>query len=185
MTEKREVLAVPGGMGGPHTPWVMYPCDAAAARGATVHPLHWTGDPMDIPADKRADWVTGQVRSELSGLSHPLLVGKSLGTHAAILAAELDLPAVWVTPLIAPGKWYGDRVAEALARATAPCLLIGGTADASWDGALARELSPHVFEAQGADHGLYVTGPLAASMAVMAEVVTAVERFLDEVVWPG
>jgi hypothetical protein len=29
-----------------------------------------------------------------------------------------------------------------------------------------------------------VPGPLANSMAVMGEVVTAVERFLDEVLWP-
>jgi pimeloyl-ACP methyl ester carboxylesterase len=187
MDDKREVLAIPGRIGGPYTPWVMYPCDAAEARGATIHRLQWTieGDPLDIPADQRADWVAGQVRPRLSGLSHPLLVGKSLGTHAAILAAELDLPAIWVTPLIAPGQWYGDRVTEALRRATAPCLLIGGTADLSWDGALARELSPHVFEAEGADHGLYVPGPLANSMAVMGEVVTAVERFLDDVIWPS
>ena len=142
MEDKRDAVAIPGGMGGPYTPWLMYPCDAAQNRGATIHPVHWPigGDPLHIPADQRADWVADQVRPKLGGLSHPLLVGKSLGTHAAILAAEMNLPAVWVTPLIAPGKWYGDRVTQALRRATAPCLLIGGTADASWDGALAREL---------------------------------------------
>lgn len=185
MEDKREVVAVPGARGGPWTPWVMYPTDAAANRGATVDQVWWPIDPLEIPEGERADWVVDQVRPRLSGLSHPLLVGKSLGTHAAILASEMDLPGIWVTPLIAPGKWYGDRITEALRRATAPFLLIGGTDDPSWDGALARELTPHVFEAEGANHGLYVPGPLAASMAVMGEVVTAVERFLDEVVWPG
>jgi hypothetical protein len=71
----------------------------------------------------------------------------------------------------------------ALQAATAPMLLIGGTADETWDGALARKLSPHVLEVDGADHGLYVRGPLAASAAVLGLVATAVERFLDEIVW--
>jgi hypothetical protein len=52
-----------------------------------------------------------------------------------------------------------------------------------WDGELARELSPHVLEVDGADHGMYVPGPLARSAAVLGEVATAVENFLDDVVW--
>jgi hypothetical protein len=31
---------------------------------------------------------------------------------------------------------------------------------------------------------MYVPGPLAASAAVLGQVATAVEDFLDEVVWP-
>lgn len=183
----RDVVAIPGRIGGPYTPWVMYPCDAAENRGATVHQVWWStdGDPLDVPAEQRARWVVEQVRPKLTGLDRPLLVGKSLGTYGTILAAEMDLPAVWVTPLIAPGQWYGDSIAEALRRASAPFLLIGGTADPSWDGALARDLTPHVFEADGADHGLYVPGPLADSIAVLGQMVTAVERFIDEVVWPN
>jgi pimeloyl-ACP methyl ester carboxylesterase len=183
----RDVLAIPGRIGGPYTPWVMYPCDAAEVRGATIHPMWWTrdGDPLDIAADQRAQWVVDQVRPHLDGLDHPLLIAKSLGTHAALLAAELDLPAVWVTPLIAPDQWYGNAITEALRRSSAPFLLIGGTADPSWDGDLARSLTPHVFEAPGADHGLYVPGPLAASAAVLGQMATAVEQFLDDVIWPG
>jgi len=33
--------------------------------------------------------------------------------------------------------------------------------------------------------GMYAPGPLAASAAVLRLVATAVERFLDEVVWPS
>lgn len=57
-------------------------------------------------------------------------------------------------------------------------------ADKLWDGALARKLSPYVLEVADADHGMYVPGPLAASAAVLGRVATAVEKFLDEVVWP-
>ena len=69
-------------------------------------------------------------------------------------------------------------MAEPLARATAPFLLVGGTADDAWDGAAARRLTPHVLEIDGADHGLLVPGPLARSAEVLGRVCTAVERFL-------
>lgn len=62
-----------------------------------------------------------------------------------------------------------------------PMLLVGGTADRSWNAALARELSPRVHEVDGADHGLIVPGPLTASLAALAGVVAAVEGFLGEV----
>jgi pimeloyl-ACP methyl ester carboxylesterase len=76
-------------------------------------------------------------------------------------------------------------VVAALKRSTAPFLLIGGTADEWWDGDAARSLTPHVVEIEGADHGMFAPGPLAASAAVLGDVITAVERFFDDVVWPG
>jgi hypothetical protein len=42
-----------------------------------------------------------------------------------------------------------------------------------------------VFEVDGADHGMYVPGPLTDSIAVLAGVVSAVEEFLDAIDWPG
>jgi pimeloyl-ACP methyl ester carboxylesterase len=97
-----------------------------------------------------------------------------------MLAADRGLCAVWVSPTL---RW--DWVVRELRRATAPFLLIGGTADeAHWDGALARELTPYVLEIPDANHGLYVPGPLAASAAVLGVMATAVEQFLDDVVWP-
>jgi hypothetical protein len=191
MEDKRTAVAIPGRIGGPFTPWLTYPCLAAERRGAEIHRVWWRddadadGDPLDLPPADRAAWVVSQVEAELDKLERPLLVGKSLGTHCSTLAARRALPAVWITPLIAPGQWYGDLVTDGLRRATAPFLLIGGTADPSWDGALARELTPHVLEIDGADHALLVPGPLARSVAVLGEMVTAVERFLDEVIWPG
>jgi hypothetical protein len=65
----------------------------------------------------------------------------------------------------------------------APAPYIGGTADSMWDSALARDQSPHVLEVEGADRVL-VPGPLSASGTVFGRIGTAVERFLDEMVWP-
>jgi hypothetical protein len=40
-----------------------------------------------------------------------------------------------------------------------------------------------VLEVEGADHGMYVPGPLTESIAVLSQVVLAVEEFLDTIGW--
>jgi hypothetical protein len=78
-----------------------------------------------------------------------LLVGKSLGTFAAPLAAERGLPAIWFTPLL-----RAATVVDALGAATAPTLLVGGGGDWSWDPRLADDLGLPCLELPGADHAL-------------------------------
>lgn len=169
---------LPGGRYGPDRPLLTYAADAAAARGAEILAVTWDPpyDPDAVPIEDAVPWVTARI-PPVDG--RPLLIGKSLGTNAAAFAADRGLPAVWLTPLLTVAP-----VVDALRRATAPALLVGGTADRFWDGRLARELSPHVLEVDGADHGMYVPGRLAGSAAVLGRVVTAVEDFLDEAVWP-
>jgi hypothetical protein len=41
-----------------------------------------------------------------------------------------------------------------------------------------------VVEVAAADHGMFVPGELSASAAVLGQIMTAVEGFLDEAVWP-
>jgi hypothetical protein len=62
------------------------------------------------------DWVYGDICPLVDTLDGtPLLIGKSLGTNAARLAAERDLPAIWLTPVLT-APW----IPAAIARATAP-----------------------------------------------------------------
>jgi hypothetical protein len=190
----REAVILPGGQFGPHAPLLTFTADAAEQRGARLTPVSWH-DPTGLPAlspDELGPWVLDQLgravpslraagrKAEASGVeAATLLIGKSLGSHAAVVAAELGLPAVWLTPVLT-SAW----VVDGLRRATAPFLLVGGTADRLWDSGLARELTPYVLEIAGADHGMYVPGRLAASAGVLGEVATAAEDFLDRVVWP-
>lgn len=182
----RHAVIIPGRTLGPHQPLLFYAAAAARARGAAVEAVDWAPPPptdpaMATPASRR-DWVLDQVRSVLDQAPvTPLLVGKSLATQAAALAVERNLPAVWYTPLL-----LDDLVVASLRASTAPFLLIGGTADTgAWDGELARSLTPYVCEIPDADHLLMVPAGLSASAAVLGEVTVAVERFLDEVVWPA
>jgi len=175
-----DVLILPGGRYGPELPLLHYAARAAEARGGVVESAHWRQgtELRGLPAEQRMDWVESQVRPHLQGIG--LLLGKSLGTYGARLAAEHRLPAVWLTPILT-----NATVVAAMSAATAPMLLVGGTADSMWDGTVARKLSPHVLEVDGADHGMDVPGRLAASVEVLGRVATAVEDFLDEIGYSG
>jgi len=176
-----DAVVIPGGAFGPAAGLLLYAGTVAEHRGASVH-WHWWSEPP--PRQNAGPWVVAQIEPLLPAeaeprRSAPLLIGKSLGTHAACLAADRNLPAVWLTPLLTdPG------VVDGLAGATAPCLLIGGTSDPLWDGAQARRLSPHVLEIPAAGHGLQVPGPVSDSIAVLARVITAIEDFLADIAWP-
>ncbi|SIN15974.1 alpha/beta hydrolase [Micromonospora cremea] len=176
-----DAVVIPGRTFGPGAPLLMYAGDVAEQRGATVHRHSWSEEPSRPDAPDIEGWVRGQIGPLIDSVGgRPLLIAKSLGTNAAAIAAERSLPAVWLTPVLTL-PW----VVEALSRATTPFLLIGGTADKLWDGDAARRLSPHVLEVPGADHGMYVPGPLTESIAVLSRVVVAVEEFLDAIGWPG
>ncbi|GIJ71176.1 alpha/beta hydrolase [Virgisporangium ochraceum] len=173
-----DALLLPGRGYGPTTGLLWYAGDVPVRRGATLHRHSWAGAVPDPFAPATEGWVAGQVAPLLDG--RPLVIGKSLGSHAAALAADRALPAIWLTPLLT-APW----IVAALGRAPAPFLLVGGTADTLWDGAVARRLTPHVLEVTDADHGLSVPGPAVASVNVLARVVDAMDAFLDGVPWPS
>lgn len=173
----RNAVIIPGGMYGPQAGLLAYAGEAAARRGANLELISWT-PPKGRPLVERHSWVYEQVTSVVEKLATPLLIGKSLGSYGAAVAADRGLPGIWLTPLLTM-----PACVEPLRRATRPFLLVGGTADDFWDGALARELTPHVLEVTGADHGMKVPGPLHRSAEVLGQVATTMEAFLDSVVW--
>jgi pimeloyl-ACP methyl ester carboxylesterase len=179
----RSAVLAPGGGYGPDRPLLMYARLAVEHRGGTTQPIAWefsAGSSFSQHRDQVASQVESAIdaRTATSG-SAPLVIGKSLGSLSAPVVADRGLAAVWFTPLLTD-----EPTVAALRRATAPCLLIGGTADKFWDAQLARSISPHIVEIEGADHGMLVPGRLAASAAVLGQVITAVEDFLDHTIWP-
>jgi pimeloyl-ACP methyl ester carboxylesterase len=176
----RSAILAPGGNYGADGPLLMYARLAVQRRGGNVHPIAWE---FSGGRDFRRQ-VVSQVESAVDEVvvatgAAPVVIGKSLGSLAAPLVADRGLAAVWFTPLLTD-----EPTVAALRRATGPCLLVGGTADQFWDGQAARSLPAHVVEIDGADHGMFVPGRLADSAAALGQVITAVEDFLDHVVWP-
>ncbi|MEV0005843.1 alpha/beta hydrolase [Micromonospora sp. NPDC050980] len=169
MADRRAVLA-PGRGYDTRGPLFVYLAEALRRLGFEVHEVTWRLDELRL--DAAPGWVAAQLAPVLDA-GADLLVGKSLGSFAAPLAADRGIPAVWLTPLL-----HDPAVRDPLGRATAPFLLAGGTADPSWDGAVARRLTPHVVEVADADHSMMTPGPLARSAEALGRVCTAVEEFV-------
>lgn len=174
----RTALLAPGGNYSTDGPLLMFGGAAAELRGASLHRVSW--GPGDGDLYDRVAATVAAALDDLGPAAAPIIIGKSLGSVSASVAADRALSAVWFTPVLTE-----PRVVAALRRATASFLLVGGTADPMWDGDVARSVTPHVVEIADANHGMFVPGPLKESAAVLGEVSTAVERFLDEVVWPA
>jgi pimeloyl-ACP methyl ester carboxylesterase len=176
-------IVAPGGGYGPDGPLLMYAKVAVERRGGQVRPIAWELS-RDTDFSQQRLRVASQVESAVEEMtaatgSAPVVIGKSLGSLAAPLVADRGLAAVWFTPLLTD-----QPTVAALRRATGPSLVVGGTADPYWDGQAARSLAAEVVEIDGADHALIVPGRLAESAAALGQVITAVEEFLDHVVWP-
>jgi pimeloyl-ACP methyl ester carboxylesterase len=178
----RSAIVAPGGGYGADGPLLMYARLAVERRGGLVRPIVWElsrGSDFSQQRLRVASQVESAVEEMMSATgATPVVIGKSLGSLAAPLVADRGLAAVWFTPLLTD-----EPTVAALRRATGPCLLVGGTADRFWDGPAARSLPAEVVEVDDADHGMFVPGRLAASAAVLGQVITAVEDFLDHV-WP-
>jgi|SRR5215472_3441638 len=180
----RSAVLAPGGTYGIDGPLLMFAKLAVSRRDAATHPItRWElSGGNDFASHRRQ--VEAQVSAAVDELTAatrtpPLVIAKSLGSLAAPVVADRGLTAIWFTPLMTD-----EATMAALRRATGPFLLAGGTADDFWDGQAARSLTPHVVEIEDADHTLFVPGPLSRSATALGQVMTAVEDFLDQIVWP-
>ncbi|HIW63197.1 MAG TPA: alpha/beta hydrolase [Candidatus Stackebrandtia excrementipullorum] len=175
---RRHLVLVPGADFGPYHPLLFLAVMAARDRGMDINAMAWDDDPPAEGEDEeRSDWVNERVESVLIDDvdTEPMLVGRSLGSYAAVVAATRELPAIWFTPLLDQ-----PSVVNALESATAPVLLVGGTGDPAWDGDLARRVTKYVVEIPHANHGFRVPGqPLTAFANDMGTAATAVENFMD------
>ncbi len=158
----------------------------------TSAPLLWFAREVALSQD----WSVLEVRDELPQGEEPLawaidratraldaapgdrtaVIGKSLTSAAAGIAADRGLPAAWLTPMLRQ-----PTVVEALGRASAPTLLVGGTDDSDhWDpAALPDNPVIEVLELEGVDHALQTEGDLGASLAALMKVTGTLAAFLD------
>ncbi|NIL43226.1 alpha/beta hydrolase [Salinispora arenicola] len=172
-------VIVPGIGYGPQAPLLDLARKALCDRGASVETVNWT-----VPSGLLDVGPEPFVRAHVSAALHrsasaapavrPVIIAKSLGTYAAILAAERQLPAIWLTPLL-----HTEAIAEAIGRNPAPALLVGGTGDRSWLPDIAAATSKRVVTIADGDHGLRPPGPLRAYTQALGDVGTAIEEFLS------
>jgi hypothetical protein len=172
-------IIVPGRGYGPQAPLLDFADEALSDRKAAVETIDWTVPDglLDIGPEP---FVRAHVAAALHRLARtapaatPVIIAKSLGTHAAALAAERELPAIWLTPLLRQ-----ETLVEAISRNPAPALLVGGSSDPNWLADVAEATGKTVVTIEGGDHGLRPPGPLRAYAEALGTVGTAMEVFLS------
>lgn len=169
---ERVAVVLPGARYLPFAPLLWFARETAARHGWSV--LEVWDEYLDRSLDPTG-WVTKRAEAALAraGDARVLLVTKSLASHAVTLAGERGLPGIWLTPLL-----HLEAVAAGFGQLSAPALLVGGTADESWDSEVARDRGHDVLELEGADHGLQIAGDPLASVDALRRVVERVEEFV-------
>jgi hypothetical protein len=116
-------------------------------------------------------------RKSLSAVAdtNPLVVGKSLGPRALPSVAKRGWSGIWLTPLL-----NHSELVAALPVIRAKTLIIGGTADETWNGEVAKSSGQQLLEIPGADHGLEIPGDPAASVRLLGEIVSTIGTFLED-----
>ena len=131
-------VVLPGRGYPPAAPGLAYAGYVLRAAGWRVRDVWW--DPPangSLSLEGEVAWVGDQLASATDGVDGPVLVvGKSLGTYGARLAAEREYEAIWLTPLLTD-----PVLVEGIRANPARQLLVGGTADRLWDADVAASLA--------------------------------------------
>jgi hypothetical protein len=148
------------------------------AAGWRVRDVWWDPPANDsLSLEGEVEWVGDQLASATLGFAGPVLVvGKSLGTYGARLAAERAYPAIWLTPVLTLVE-----VVDAIRANPARQLLVGGTADRLWDADVATSLAADgcdVLQLDGLDHGLIDLADPLHSAEALVEITRTMARFV-------
>jgi pimeloyl-ACP methyl ester carboxylesterase len=174
----RRVVLLPGARYPTRAPLLWFSREVAIARGYGVLEVLDEPPAGEVAGGDLFSWARDRA---LRALEHDppreldVVIGKSLSSDIADLAADRALPAVWLTPLLdRPG------IVAALARTTRPTLLVGSTADPTWNAsAIPDNVMLDRLELDGLDHGLQLPGDPQASLAALRKVVKKLDRFLS------
>jgi hypothetical protein len=168
----RVAIVLPGARYSTARPLLHFARAVLESHGWTVVEASW---PADDPQRDPHEMVMGVAAGLLdtAGDARVLVVGKSLGSLAIPLAASRRLPGIWFTPLL-----HQSPVAEALRRLPEPTLLVGSTADETWDADAARQSGLGVLELTDVNHGLELTGDPLGSIDALRRVIDGVDRFV-------
>ncbi|MFI7542746.1 alpha/beta hydrolase [Actinoplanes sp. NPDC049599] len=178
----RVVFLIPGLAYSAERPLLHFARAVFLRHGWTTQEVWWPQRPpqragQDLPVwfGRQRSFVHAHLSRILSTEAAPkiALVGKSMGAFAAALAADRGLPGIWLTPVLRDSDVPGD-----LRRSTAPFLLVGGSADPSWDAGLARGLGRPFFEAENADHGMETDADPVNSADILRRATSAMDTFV-------
>lgn len=166
----RTAVLLPGRSYSPNHPVLYYASQVLQAQGWSVEEVWW--NPEDLVSE---DALISRVKDVIDTVAdrNPLVIGKSLGSLVLPLAVQRGWPAIWLTPLL-----NVPELVTALEKVASKTLLVGGTADDSWNGNIARASGQQVLELPGADHGLEIPGDPLASTGLLTKIVATMTLFV-------
>lgn len=169
----RVVVLLPGAGYTVLAPLLWFAREAAQAQGWSVLQVSDSWD-RSVEAEQ---WVDDRLQAALhhvGDVDKLVLITKSLSSLALPVAVEREIPGVWLTPLL--GR---DAVRAALAASRAPTLVVGATADPTWDSEFVAGLTNvEVVEIEGSDHALQHAQDVATSIDYVARVTENISGFL-------
>jgi hypothetical protein len=168
----RCAVLLPGMVYPTRAPVLWFAREAVLAAGwSAIEVLGEPGDHQNPVAWQRA---AAEAALDAAGRARVLVIGKSLATLLAGHVADLDLPAVWLTPALTE-----RAVGEGLARARRATVVMGGSADDFWrPDAIPANPALEVIELPGLDHALQLPGDPVTSLGALRQVVDAVGRMV-------
>jgi hypothetical protein len=178
----RVALLIPGYQYSPERPLLHFARAVFLRYGWTTQEVWWHERPPEQAGQELPAWsaqlrtyVRDHVGRALDRETAPriALAGKSMGAFAATLAADRNLPGIWLTPVLRESELPGD-----LRRSAAPFLLVGSSADPSWDPELARGFGQPWYEVPDADHGMETDDDPVHSAEVLRQVTAAMDSFV-------
>lgn len=155
-------------------PLLYHPRAALHALGWTVRVVEWSGEPTFGRARLAAAELLEGSDAPPDGATH-LVIAKSLGTLAIPAAVRLDLPGIWLTPVLTSDDAVDVR--EAVTGLEADHLLIGGTADPYWDHGLVSTLRADFVEVPGGDRSLEIPDDWRKNLEIVEDVTAEIEHF--------
>jgi hypothetical protein len=164
-------LLLPGRGIGTDGPLLHYAHRCLVEAGRAVQVLPWPKG--DLSAREVVKLVTEAAATVPGGLDDLVVLAKSGGTQAIPWAAEHGVRGIWLTPML-----QVPAVRAALPKLPPGSLLVGGTADPTWDGEAAAVSGLPVLQIDGADHCLEIPGDVRRSVSALNRVVTAISETL-------
>lgn len=144
-------LVLPGAGYTTQAPLLYWPILSLANAGWQVWSINWHADINEsVRADLPRFVEDALARADEAMSSAPgVVIGKSLGTYALPYFVDRDVRAAWLTPILTV-----PTIADAARAASNQHLLVGGTADPSWDTDAIRGTQARIVSMAAGNHGL-------------------------------
>jgi hypothetical protein len=170
-TPEPAALLLPGRSDGNDSPLMHYAHRCLVEAGRVVEVLR---PPKGEPSARDVVKLVSDAAAALpGGLDDVIILAKSGGTQAIPWAAEHGVRGIWLTPTL-----QSPAVRNALPKLPPGSLIVGGTADPTWDGEAAATSGLPVLQIDGADHFLEIPGDVRRSVAALTRVVNAISETL-------